>query len=282
MDNGIFNSKEDLDKYYKRCNVLKNLINKEYKNKNFGFIINRETLYMEVVINIKSTITLLYDNDWNEIKRHIDKKIRLQKDYTDGVVENCTICFEKIKKSVSCSKCANNWCSECYINIFKHGKGIITCPHCRYTFGSTMSEYQIKLGVYGIRRELGEIGGHEGIDIMNIFDEIHERDEDEDENDENENENENENNEYENNENENNENEKNENENNENEDGNDENENDEIHELYKCNKCKKEFYCDTCEAEYLTRLKYRTHSYSGQFGVDFNSRVLETFHTCND
>ena len=95
-------------------------------------------------------------------------------------------------------------------------------------------------------------------------------------------ENENENNEYENNENENNENEKNENENNENEDGNDENENDEIHELYKCNKCKKEFYCDTCEAEYLTRLKYRTHSYSGQFGVDFNSRVLETFHTCND
>ena len=150
MDIRQMNS-QDFDKYDKRCNVIKNLILKNYTNNNFNFIRNLETLYIEVIINNNSKITLLPDSNWNEIKRHIDKKIIVQR---DGIVENCIICCEAIQKNVTCPKCSNNWCSECYINIFKHGKGVITCPHCRYSFGNTMPEYMIKLEVDEIRHKL--------------------------------------------------------------------------------------------------------------------------------
>ena len=74
MDIMKMNPKE-FDKYDKRCNVIKNLILKDYINDKFDFIRNPETLYIEIVINNNSKITLLPDNNWKEIKRHIDKKI---------------------------------------------------------------------------------------------------------------------------------------------------------------------------------------------------------------
>ena len=144
---------EEFDKYDKRCNVIKNLILKVYRNDKFDFIRNPQTLYIEVVINNISNITLLPDNTWNEIKRHIDKKIIVER---NGISQNCIICCEKIQKNVTCSKCSNNYCGECYINLFKSGKGVITCPLCRYSYGNTMSEYMIQMGVNEIKHKLGK------------------------------------------------------------------------------------------------------------------------------
>lgn len=152
MDIMKMNSKE-FDKYDKRCNVIKNIIIKNYINDNFEFIRNPETLYIEIVINNNSKISLLPDSNWKEIKRHIDKKIIVQR---NGISQDCIICCETIQKNVTCPKCSNNYCGECYINLFKNGKGVITCPHCRYTYGNTMSEYNIQLGVNEIKHELGK------------------------------------------------------------------------------------------------------------------------------
>ena len=84
MDIRKMNSIE-FDKYDKKCNVIKNLILKVYRNDKFDFIRNPETLYIEVVINNISNITLLPDNNWNEIKRHIDKKIIVQCNKRNGI-----------------------------------------------------------------------------------------------------------------------------------------------------------------------------------------------------
>ena len=145
---------EDLPEYNNKCDVIKELIIKNYTNNTFDFIRNPDTLYIEVIINNKSNVTILPDNTWTEIKRHITKKIIVQ---CDGIVEDCIICCGTIKKNVTCPKCSINYCSECYINIFKHGKGVITCPHCRYSFGNVMPEYMLKSGVDQIRQKLGQM-----------------------------------------------------------------------------------------------------------------------------
>lgn len=149
MDIRKMNSKEFV-KYDNRCNVIKNLILKNYKNNKFDFIRNPETLYIEVIINDISNITLLPDIKWNEIKRHIEKKL-------NGIDENCIICCKAIEKNVTCPKCSNNWCGKCYINLFKHGKGIIICPYCRFTFGKKIPEYMIDSYINEIKYKLGEL-----------------------------------------------------------------------------------------------------------------------------
>jgi len=135
------------EKYDQRCDVIKTLILKEYIGATFNFIRNSDTLYIEVIINNNSKISLLPNSTWNEIKRHIDKKII-------GFSGDCIICCEKIQKNVTCPKCSNNYCGECYINLFKHGKGIITCPHCRYSFGEKKPEHMMEMYVDEIKLKL--------------------------------------------------------------------------------------------------------------------------------
>jgi hypothetical protein len=146
----------EFDKYDKKCNVIKNLILKVYRNDKFDFIRNPETLYIEVVINNTFNITLLPDNNWNEIKRHIDKKIIFQRNKRNDILEDCIICCESIQTNITCPKCSNNWCGDCYINLFKTGKGVITCPHCRFSFGDRMCEDMIQMAVNEIKYKLGK------------------------------------------------------------------------------------------------------------------------------
>ena len=141
-------SKDDFflnDRYYKTCNfcrtkrkvkkmdkldIIKELISKHYdkSSTSFEFVVNAETSFTEIVINGECNISVLPDSTWKEIKRHIDKKlISLRKNH-EGIIDDCVICFEPIKNNVSCPKCSNNHCGNCYINLFKSGKGIITCP----------------------------------------------------------------------------------------------------------------------------------------------------------
>ena len=139
--------------YDTRCDVIKNLVFKTYIDDKFDFIRNPVTSYVEIVINDNSKITILPDSNWKEIKRNIDKKIIVQR---NGISEGCIICCEIIRNNVTCPKCSNNYCGECYINLFEKGKGVITCPHCRYSIGNTMSEYMIQMGVIAIKHKLGQ------------------------------------------------------------------------------------------------------------------------------
>jgi hypothetical protein len=91
-------------------------------------------------------MTILEENTWDEIKRHIDAKLSNEKS------NECSICSTNviIKRRVSCTKCASDWCIDCYINIFRTKKGIIKCPFCRFTYGNQFPDYMIEIGVQQI------------------------------------------------------------------------------------------------------------------------------------
>ncbi len=145
-------SDEEIIEYNKKCDLIKKLIIKKYPNHEFNFFRNQYSGIVKVEINDISEISILVENNWAEIKRHIEKKIKTQE---TKIHEDCVICYEEIKKNVTCPKCANNWCSECYIKIFIDGEGIIKCPHCRFSFGQKMNKFMLDIGVSEIRRKLG-------------------------------------------------------------------------------------------------------------------------------
>lgn len=140
----------EFPEYHKRCNVIKNLISNTYKDLDFFFTINHETNFIEMIIDNKAQLTLLPDNTWNEIKRHIDSKIT--RSYKD-----CIICLNKIDTCVSCCKCANHWCGNCYVDLYKHGHGLVTCPICRFSVGEKVPNEILKIGISQISRKLKSI-----------------------------------------------------------------------------------------------------------------------------
>ena len=99
-----------------------------------------------IFTNKKAIMTILESNTWDEIKRHIDAKM------SNEQKNECSICStnEIQKKRVTCTKCASEWCVNCYVSIFRTNKGIIKCPFCRFTYGQEMPEYMVEMGVQQI------------------------------------------------------------------------------------------------------------------------------------
>ena len=54
---------------------------------------------------------------WKNLKKVIENKLK----------NECSICYEKMKISVSCSTCFNSWCEDC-------ANKLDVCPFCRYDF----------------------------------------------------------------------------------------------------------------------------------------------------
>ena len=139
--------------YVKRCSVILKLVSKKYENHGFCLVHRRSTPLQELLIDGVCTITLMPDNSLKEITRHVDKKIERLTQCVN--VDKCIICDDIIATNVTCTKCANNWCGDCYINLFKSGKGVIKCPHCRFSFGMEMSEEMVEMGIIEIKLKIG-------------------------------------------------------------------------------------------------------------------------------
>lgn len=78
-----------------------------------------------VIVKHNALITILPTNTWEEIKDCID--IKMNKKNTDV----CSICYKSTKKRrVSCGKCLNYWCVECYMQNCKSYTGYQKCPYC--------------------------------------------------------------------------------------------------------------------------------------------------------
>jgi hypothetical protein len=129
-------------------NLLKCLIEKEFKGKNI-IITTEQDGSLTLICNKNAITTIIPGSKWSRVKSHIyDKLIK------NCNKEDCVICCEKILTNVSCVKCYNSTCSECYINLFKVGQGLITCPYCKNTIGSKMPKHFVDLGVQEIRDKL--------------------------------------------------------------------------------------------------------------------------------
>lgn len=145
------NSEKTSDNYQKKCDEIKQLLISTYPDTIFEFIENEDTSLVEVIINSKGKITILPCNTWKEVQRHVNKKINYDHDHPG----DCDICCNKISKNVSCNKCSNNWCINCYINLFRSGKGVIICPCCRFSIGNRFPNHMIEHGVAEIKMKAG-------------------------------------------------------------------------------------------------------------------------------
>jgi hypothetical protein len=144
-------SDNDQFMYENKCAIIKKIIEQKYSDVNFIYDVNDDSGLIEIIINNQSKMTILRDNTVSEILRHIKTKLDIT-----WKEQDCGVCFEKINKRVSCPKCSNYYCSNCYINIFKTGKGIIACPFCRYSYGTMMTDLILSLAVEEIKYKLGE------------------------------------------------------------------------------------------------------------------------------
>ena len=142
--------------YYKMCGLTRNqLVHKiiDYvPTEKIKFSNLEWTGELKVFFTIKRVlISIVEDNTWDEIKRHIDVKLSDKKD------KDCSICdntFAGKIGRVTCNKCAGEYCSNCYINIFRIGKGIMPCPFCRDTIGVEHPDYLIEPLIEKLRNTL--------------------------------------------------------------------------------------------------------------------------------
>jgi hypothetical protein len=124
---------------------------KEYlPNETIRFKKHEITGDLEIWFPLKNSIMTISDGNnffsWDEIRRHIDAKM------SNAKSEDCSICLtpEIQKVRVSCPKCANNWCMNCYVSIYRTNKGLMKCPFCRWTYGKKVPEHIVEMGVQQI------------------------------------------------------------------------------------------------------------------------------------
>ena len=128
----------------KRACVVMEMILSYIPKEEIEFVRNEITGELELLFpKRRALMTIKATNSWREIKRHIDTKISEKKS------SECPICSsEKIQqRRVSCTKCAEAWCVDCYINIFRANKGITKCPFCRYEVGFEVSDSMVESGI---------------------------------------------------------------------------------------------------------------------------------------
>lgn len=132
-------------------NTLLHQIKAYLPNEKVTFHRNPLNGHVEFCIGQKQPLTILEDNTWAEIKRHIDLKM------TPKIPDECTVCMTDsiIKGRVTCSKCAGQLCTLCYINIYRAAKGATKCPFCNYKVGSAVPSWAVETGVEMLRTRFG-------------------------------------------------------------------------------------------------------------------------------
>jgi hypothetical protein len=141
-----------MTKYEKRCKILKNLLQIEYPFYTFEMGLSANTA--QIVVNGKLSMSVLFDSTIKELKLII--KRHMASDYPD----ECLICCNKcdFTCTITCAKCSNGYCGECYVNLFRVGGGVITCPFCKLKIGEKMPPFEVEIGVQYIKRKLADIG----------------------------------------------------------------------------------------------------------------------------
>jgi len=79
--------------------------------------------------------TISVGQTWRIIARDLDQKSAP----IPAQPPECSVCCESSYDRVSCHKCVNAICLDCYVSIFLSGKGVITCPFCRYRVGEELA-----------------------------------------------------------------------------------------------------------------------------------------------
>ena len=69
------------------------------------------------------------------------------------ISDDCSICTKPTKGKTCCTRCSKDWCIDCYIELFKVGRGVITCPFCRESCGFVQPPYMIEIAAREIKQK---------------------------------------------------------------------------------------------------------------------------------
>jgi hypothetical protein len=100
-------------------------------------------------LKTKSTMSILEDNTWEEIIKHINTKIKKRMDI------KCVRCETDELKNLTCPKCICDICAYCYVFIYKTNRGIFECPKCKYTYGNEVPDVLLEMGTAMLEKKFG-------------------------------------------------------------------------------------------------------------------------------
>lgn len=124
--------------------IIKSILTKYLPNKLIDCEITHEGLKIHIA-EIGFVATITNDTKWIMLKKMVDSALNK----TD--VDECGICYNTYTSRVHCNQCYEVYCINCYINIFTKNQGLIVCPYCRFTYGSTMSQHNLIAGILEIK-----------------------------------------------------------------------------------------------------------------------------------
>ena len=102
------------------------------------------------VTTLDFRFSVMFDSKWSDIHRVVRNRLERCSSKND----DCEICCEQKVSSVMCNVCGNDYCADCYIDLFESRSGIITCPFCRVKTGCLQDELGIEMGVVEICSKL--------------------------------------------------------------------------------------------------------------------------------
>jgi hypothetical protein len=140
-------------------------------------ISGRDIYYNTEIIKLifsltRSMIIIKWYDNWCKIKRLIDEELK-----TDKSAE-CSICFNSytniridrltnIRGRMSCIKCYNDYCINCFLKLYEKHQALILCPYCRDRSGEELDCYGC--GSYVIWTHFLNISKHIHADIPFSF-----------------------------------------------------------------------------------------------------------------
>ena len=145
---------------FKKYEIIKNLFNTIYKkqieDKEFEIFLKYDFFEAIYTINIiigkiKSNFDYEIDENFKSIQKKINRFLEVNK---NNKKNECLICYNKFNKCLVCSKCANDTCFNCFLEIIEKNKGLHKCPFCCYERGEKLNKEDLKQHIKNLKLNL--------------------------------------------------------------------------------------------------------------------------------
>ncbi len=124
-----------MDNYTTKVILFAKLLKKEYPDT--VIVIKKENCNYRVILD-DVFINVPIDAIWVNFKKRVHNILN------NVITQECNICMEKKDTYLTCLKCPQAYCIECFLNIILPSRGVIKCPFCRAEYGEEMSGWDLK------------------------------------------------------------------------------------------------------------------------------------------
>ena len=101
-----------------------------------GHDIYDQTEIIKLIFSLTKSMIIIKCNDtWCKIKKIIDEELKTNK------TSECSLCFDSYTCDIarmSCTKCYNDCCTNCFLKLWLKNHALIICPFCRDQSGEKL------------------------------------------------------------------------------------------------------------------------------------------------